>query len=105
MEEAKKYDSNKIRMELLDPIVLEKIAEGFTFGAKKYGDFNYLMGRGLDTKRVYGALLRHLNAWYSGETIDKESELSHLAHAGCCISMLISLVNNSQIHIKHDGKQ
>lgn len=89
--EAIKKDENKIRMELLPPYSLEQIAKVFTFGAKKYDSWNYINGKGLSYSRVYGAALRHLNAWYKGELTDNETEESHLAHAGCCIMMLIEL--------------
>lgn len=89
--EAVKFDGEKIRMELLPPNSLEKIAKVFTYGAKKYESWNYLKGEGLDLDRVYGACLRHLNAWYKGELTDLETGESHLAHAGCCIMMLMEL--------------
>lgn len=89
--EAIKKDGDKIRMELLPPYALEQIAKVFTFGSKKYDSWNYLNGEGLSYSRVYGAALRHLNAWYKGELIDSETGESHLAHAGCCIMMLLEL--------------
>jgi hypothetical protein len=39
---------------------------------------------------VYGALMRHMWAWWSGEATDKETGKSHLWHAGCCIIFLIT---------------
>ncbi len=91
---AVKNDIDKTRMDLLPPQALEGIAKIFTFGAKKYNDYNYKNGEGLDWNRPYAACLRHLNAWNEGEDNDKESGQSHLYHAGCCIMMLIDLVNN-----------
>lgn len=89
--EAVKFDKDKIKMELLPPYSLEQIAKVFTFGANKYEDWNYLKGDGLKLSRVYGACLRHLNAWYKGEELDPETRENHLAHAGCCIMMLMEL--------------
>jgi hypothetical protein len=85
--EFKKHDADKNRMELLPPFSLQAIAGIFTFGAKKYDDFNYM--RGAKWSRYYGALQRHLNAWYQGEENDPETGKSHLYHAGCCIMILI----------------
>ena len=90
-QKAVKHDNGKIRMELLPPNALEEIAKVFTFGANKYEEWNYIKGEGLSYSRVYGAALRHLNAWYKGELTDKETNESHLAHAGCCIMMLMEL--------------
>lgn len=82
-----KFDGEKNRLELLPPIALERIAEVFTFGAKKYDSWNW--SKGIAVSRLYGALQRHLNAWYRGEEIDPESGKSHLSHAGCCMIMLL----------------
>jgi len=96
LADAVKYDDDKIRMDLLPPKALRGIAEIFTFGAKKYHDFNYKTGQGLDWVRVYAAGMRHLNAWNDGEDIDPESNKSHLYHAGCCIMMLIDLIESNK---------
>jgi len=93
--EAIKNDIDKTRMDLLPPKALEGIAKIFTFGAKKYNDHNYKNGKGLDWDRPYAACMRHLNAWNDGEDIDPESGKSHLYHAGCCIMMLIDLVDSN----------
>lgn len=86
--EGVKFDSGKVRMELLPPELLVGVADILTFGAKKYADRNW--EKGMDWSRVYGALLRHLNAWWGGEDTDPETGKSHLWHAGCCIAFLIT---------------
>lgn len=83
-----KYDRAKTRMELLPPELLQAVAEILTFGADKYGDRNW--EKGMLWSRVYGALLRHLNAWWGGEDLDEETGKSHLWHAGCCLAFLIA---------------
>ena len=88
-ELGKKFDTEKVQMELLPPFALEKIAEIFTFGAKKYDAFNWMGG--IKYLRIYGALQRHMNSWYKGESLDPESGKSHLYHAGCCLMMLIEM--------------
>jgi hypothetical protein len=86
MTEGRKDDTDKIRMELLPPEALVGTAQVLTFGAKKYADRNW--EQGIKYSRVYGALLRHLNAYWGGEDTDPETGLSHLHHAGCCIAFL-----------------
>lgn len=61
-----------------------------TFGAKKYGDWNYLL---LQRERVIGALHRHINAYQRGERNDPETGESHLIHATCCMMMLWGIDN------------
>ena len=88
LSEATKFDGEKIRMELLPPELMESVAKVLTFGAKKYEARNW--EKGMEWSRVYGALQRHLNAWWSGEENDPETGYSHLHHAGCCIAFLIT---------------
>lgn len=84
---GRKFDGNKTEYGLLPPLALEEIAKVLTFGAQKYERDNWQ--RVPDSKRrYYDALQRHLWAWKRGETIDPESGLHHLAHAGCCLMFL-----------------
>jgi hypothetical protein len=86
-ENGVKQDEGKTRLDLLDPFVLIAYAEALSYGAVKYSDYNYKAG--LTWSRCYAAAQRHLNAFWSGEDIDSESGLSHLAHAMCCIGFLL----------------
>lgn len=81
-----KFDEDKVRMELLPPEFLTSTASILTFGAQKYSDRNW--ENGMDWSRVYGALQRHLNAWWGGEHTDPETGKSHLWHANCCMAFL-----------------
>lgn len=40
--------------------------------------------------RMSDAALRHITAWIEGEDKDWESGLSHLAHAICCLTFLLT---------------
>lgn len=95
-KEAVKFDGDKPMMYLLPPKAQKAIAEVLTYGAKppKYSEYNYKNGKGLDWDRPFSAMLRHLNSWNDGEDIDPESGYTHLAHAGCCIMMLLDLVES-----------
>ena len=86
--EGKKNDSEKTRLDLIPCEAIEAIGQAFTHGAGKYGDHNWR--RGIDFSRLYGATLRHLNAFWAGEDIDADSGLPHLALAGAEICMLMS---------------
>lgn len=83
-----KHDAGKVRMELLPPEFLNAVAEIITFGAEKYAPRDW--EQGMDYGRVYGALQRHLNAWWSGQDTDDETGKSHLWHAGACLAFLIT---------------
>jgi len=83
-----KHDSGKAPLSLIPADALTEIAHVFGFGAQKYAAFNWTGG--FDHRRLYDALLRHTFASLAGENTDLESSRDHLAHAGCCILMLLS---------------
>lgn len=87
-KEGIKFDSGKIRLELIPPEFLYAVGDILTYGAKKYDDHNW--ARGMSWTRVYGALQRHLNAWLSGEDLDPETGKSHLWHASCNMAFLVT---------------
>lgn len=84
--EGKKFDTGKARWDLLPYAQLEKGVEVLTFGSIKYGDNNW---KGVETHRYKSALMRHLVAYFKGETFDEESKKEHLAHALCNILFLM----------------
>jgi hypothetical protein len=88
VDEAIKFDENKVRLELLPTDAIEAVADVLTFGAKKYGDHNW--EKGFDYTRVIGSLLRHVFAFAKGEDLDPESGKSHLAHAACNVLFLLT---------------
>ena len=88
MENFVKHDSGKRRYDLIPYDALEEIVKVLEFGATKYDDNNWC--RGAAWSRYWTATMRHVVAWWSGESNDKETGLSHLAHAGCCILFLLA---------------
>ena len=92
MVEAVKFDQEKPRLGLIPPNSINSTGRALTYGAKKYHEYNYKTGSGLDWDRVYSPLLRHLEAWIDGEDFDPESGLNHLDHVGACVAMLQDLV-------------
>lgn len=88
MSEGRKDDQGKTRYELLPPELLDGTARVLTFGAAKYDDRNW--EKGMAWSRPFGALMRHMWAWWRGEANDPETGMSHLWHASCCLSFLIA---------------
>ena len=68
------------------PALLE-VGKVLTFVAQKYGDRNW--EKGMRWSRLFGALLRHVYAWWTGVDKDDETGLPHLAHAACCVLFLL----------------
>lgn len=101
--EGRKDDSGKIRLELIPPELVFAVGTVLTFGAEKYGDRNW--ERGMSWSRVFGALMRHMWCWWGGKgpttrnfafgDLDDETELSHLWHAACCVTFLLTYEQRS----------
>lgn len=85
--EGTKHDDQKARFDLLPAGPLAQIANVLTYGAGKYTDRNW--EKGIRWGRVFASTMRHLWAFWRGEALDKESGLSHLAHAACCVLFLM----------------
>ena len=92
-----KYDSGKPRMDLLVPEADEATAKVFTFGAGKYSDYNWQ--KGINYGKLHAALRRHVSAWARGVDLDEESGLPHLAHARCCLDMLLYFHETGRIEL------
>jgi len=83
-----KYDAGKSRWDLLPFDSLEEVAKVLTAGAAKYSSRNW--EKGINYSRLFASTLRHLSAFWQGEAINKEDfGLHHLAHAACCVLMLL----------------
>jgi hypothetical protein len=80
-DKGTKDDEHKIDLTLIDPYWEEGVARVMTMGLKKYKRGNWQ--KGLDPLRILAALKRHADAIDKGETIDKESGLSHSLHIAC----------------------
>jgi hypothetical protein len=89
---AVKADGGKRRLDLVpvDPVL--DVADVLTFGANKYADRNW--EKGFPYGRPYAAAMRHLLAWWNGETNDPETGLSHLAHAATNIMFLLEYAHS-----------
>ena len=83
-----KHDSGKVRYSLLPKGVIEKVLNILEFGANKYSKDNWQQVPNA-RDRYYDAAMRHIQAWYYGETKDPETGESHLAHALCCLMFLL----------------
>jgi hypothetical protein len=86
--EGVKHDQHKIRWDLVPYDAVNEIAKVLTFGAAKYEARNW--EKGMDWSRAFGALQRHLTRWFHGQDKDKETQLTHLSNAGCCLFFLLA---------------
>lgn len=84
-----KADEGKNRWDLLPWKPVEWVVKILMYGANKYGENTW---QKVDNakERYFAATMRHLVAWRSGELLDAESHLPHLAHAVCSLVFLLS---------------
>lgn len=83
-----KLDTNKNRLELIEPEFILGIGRIVTFGAIKYDAHNWQKADAEGVERIKGAMLRHTMAYMSGEKLDPETKESHLYHIGCNLMFL-----------------
>jgi len=79
-EGAARFNTGKIRFDLIPPWCLEELAKVYTYGTIKYDDDNWWKGLKW-RKEVFGCITRHIYKWLRGEKYDDESGCHHLAHA------------------------
>lgn len=72
-------------------MALFEIARVMTYGAVKYSPNNWRLG--FKYSRIIAAILRHIMQYSSGQKLDAETGVSHLAHACCGLFMLIEFDN------------
>ncbi len=68
------------------PVIVE-IGIGMLEGASKYGRHNY-RAMGVRSSVYFDATMRHMIAWWEGEDIDADSNLSHVTKAICSLVVL-----------------
>lgn len=87
---GRKDDADKLRWSLIPMGTIHDMIDVLEYGALKYGEDNWKRVPQAN-QRYYDAAMRHIDAWWSGEKRDQETDASHLAHAMCCIAFLMYL--------------
>ena len=89
-----KEDKGKPRPSLIYYSFIKEIVKVREHGIKKYGHKEDWRNTENYDERYLDAIFRHIFSYAEGEYADKESGLSHLAHAACDIMFLIEGENN-----------
>lgn len=85
-----KHDQGKPRYSLIPAGALALVVDVLEYEATKYAPNGWKHVKNA-RERYYNAAMRHLQQWWSGEWLDSESGLPHLAHVACCVMFLIWL--------------
>lgn len=96
-----KFDSGKIRYDLVPWEAREQHAAAMTFGALKYSENNW---HDLAEKDAIKSLLRHVELHLQGELVDPDSGVSHL---GCAMAQIgfVLWYRRSELPRKWDFKE
>jgi hypothetical protein len=81
-----RYNSDKLRYDLIPPLANREYAKVWTQALGKYPEGNW--EKGMPWTEVIASAMRHLEAIRLGEDIDTESGLLHAAHLQCNAAML-----------------
>jgi hypothetical protein len=88
-EKGLKFDTDKLRYDLVPMDALDEIVKRFTYGARKYAPENWKSVEDA-VERYCAALMRHFSAYRQGERIDPEAPgLSHIGAAAWNALVLI----------------
>ena len=82
-----KNDAEKLRYDLIPPEPLAKVAYVYTMGARKYTDHNWR--KGMAWSRVIGAMMRHVETFRQGTSIDPKDGQYVLASVVWCALTLM----------------
>lgn len=92
------------RFDLLPADALRQVAEHYGRGAKKYADRNWELG--YDWSLSFGAMQRHLWAFWSGQDVDAETGSHHLAAAAFhCLALLTFADTCPELDDRPEGSQ
>jgi Domain of unknown function (DUF5664) len=95
-----KNDSGKLRFDLLPADSIQEVVQVITYGETKYPSVE-IQGKKVQNWRVlpdnenrlFAATMRHLWQHRSGEVLDQETKMKHLAHAASSLMFLIAIEN------------
>lgn len=99
LSEGRKYDTGKLRYDLVPEYPMRKLAEVYTIGAVKYGDRNW--EHGILWCKIFGALMRHAWAWFRGQSVDPDNGQHPLASVAWCS---FTLMEYERTHPEKDDR-
>ena len=87
---------DKCPLQLIPPVSERLIAGVLASGAAKYGPWNW-RAKGIGLMTYIGAIQRHANAIRSGEDVDPESGLPHVAHIAATAAILMDAAEHEKL--------
>ena len=90
------YGLAKPGLSKVPPLAMLAIGEVMSRGAAKYGPMNWRKDP-VSSSTYYDAAMRHLMAWWDGQSNDPETGLPHLAHAAANMCILLDAFSGPYI--------
>lgn len=87
LNKGQRFDSGKLRYDLVPAIAQREYVKILTVGANKYSERNW--EKGMLWSKVIGSMERHIAAFKLGEDRDPETGELHMAHAMCNAAFLV----------------
>jgi hypothetical protein len=92
------------RHSLIPVEALDVMARLYGFGATKYADHNWR--KGYEWSKSFDSMIRHANAFWAGEDIDKETNLPHLASvAWHAFTLMIFMTEHPELDDRYAVKE
>lgn len=82
------FGVQKVPLNTVPPVAILYLAQALGDGAVKYGPYNW-REYPISSSVYYGAMLRHIFAWWDGEENAEDSGVHHLGHAMACMALLL----------------
>lgn len=86
-----RYNSGKVRLDLIPCALIDGVGRVLTFGAQKYEADNWRKFSSQQVRECIGSAMRHIEAYRKGHWLDEESGLPHLAHAAANLGFILEL--------------
>ena len=86
----------KVPLHLVPPSSKIYQALGMADGDKKYGAYNWRKNAVVASIYV-SAAHRHLDAWWDGEPLAKDSDVPHLGHSLSCLGIIVDALETGNL--------
>ena len=94
--------SKPAQFDQIPVVAMLELAKTYGFGALKYSAHNFR--KGYPFSLSFSAMQRHAWAWQSGEDLDEESGLNHLAHVAWHAFNLIAMQDDVRLDELFDDR-
>ena len=88
--------STKVSLSKFPAVALVHGAHAMMDGAEKYGAYNW-RAKQVQAAVYVDAAKRHIDQWFEGEELAKDSQVHHLGHAIACCAILLDALETGNL--------